>query len=361
MSVLLIASASCAALPLALLAANLPAFRRVPKQPPIRTPRISVLIPARNEESSIEAAVRSVLANTGVEIECIVLDDHSSDGTAAVVHRIAAGDTRLRLEQSPPLPAGWCGKQHACAVLSRHAHHELLCFLDADVRLASDALSRMVAHLERTGCGLVSGFPQQKTISWMERFLIPLIHFVLLGFLPLLWMRHSIHPAFAAGCGQLMLTRRDAYDTAGGHQAIKSSLHDGITLPAAFRAAGLRTDIFDATDIAVCRMYRNAREVWSGLTKNASEGMASPGRIIPFTALLLLGQVVPFLIVSLWPLAGLTLIARLIIAMRFRQPLLAAFAHPVAVVLLLCIQWYAFGRRLLGIPSGWKDRVYSSV
>ena len=97
-------------------------------------------------------------------------------------------------------------------------------------------------------------------------------------------MRRSRHPAYGAGCGQLFLARREAYETAGGHAAIRATLHDGVKLPRAFRAAGLRTDLFDATDVASCRMYRNAGEVWRGLAKNATEGLAAPGKIVPATS-----------------------------------------------------------------------------
>ena len=105
-------------------------------------------------------------------------------------------------------------------------------FVDADVRLAPDALSRMVGHMQRhPDLGLASGFPAQVTVTWSERLLLPLIHFLLLGFLPIAAMRRHISPGFGAGCGQLFIARAGAYRDAGGHGAIRASLHDGITLP----------------------------------------------------------------------------------------------------------------------------------
>ena len=256
-------------------------------------PAISVLIPARNEEHAIGAALEAVLASRGVELEVVVLDDHSDDATADVVSAIAERDSRVRLLRGQPLPAGWCGKQYACSLLAQAARHPLLVFLDADVRLAPDGLARMAAFLEESQADLASGIPLQETGTLVEKLVIPLNHFVLLGFLPLARMRRSRHPAYAAGCGQLILARRSAYDAAGGHAAIRASLHDGITLPRAFRAAGFRTDLCDMTEIATCRMYRTAGDVWRGLAKNATEGLASPGMIVPATAVLLGGQVLP--------------------------------------------------------------------
>ncbi|MFM7149196.1 MAG: glycosyltransferase [Gemmataceae bacterium] len=336
-------------------------------------PRISVLIPARNEEEGIGQAVEAALASKDVSLEVVVLDDHSEDGTAKVVQAIAHRDARVRLEAAPPLPAGWCGKQHACHVLAGHARHSLLAFLDADVRLAPEGLARLAGFLRSSDSELVSGVPLQRTGTFMEKLLIPLIHFVLLGFLPMGRMRRSSHPAYAAGCGQLFLARREAYQAMGGHSVIRSTLHDGVKLPRAFRTAGHKTDLCDATKLAECRMYRGAGEVWRGLAKNATEGLGSPGMIVPITGVLLVGQVVPFglLAASAWISTPAMLLALLAVGFaylprwlgvrRFGQSPLGALLHPLGILILLFIQWYALGRKLLGRPATWRGRIYQPV
>lgn len=373
MSALAIAAALCALLPALVFRKNLALFQPPPAPRPGQRPAVSVLIPARNEEGAIGGAVEAALANEGVDLEVVVLDDQSEDRTAEVVRGLAARDSRVRLEAAPPLPAGWCGKQHACAVLAEHARHPMLLFVDADVRLAPDALARAAAFLEASGADLVSGFPRQETVTFLERLLIPLMHFVLLGFLPVARMRRSRHPAYGAGCGQLFLAWRAGYEKAGGHTAIRGSLHDGIALPRAFRQAGLATDLFDATPIASCRMYHDAGQVWRGLGKNAVEGLASPGKIVPVTALLVAGQVLPPVLlllalagalpaVALWAAVPGTLavfLPRLAAARRFRQPVDGALLHPLGILVFLAIQWTALGRKLLGRPAGWKGRTYS--
>ncbi len=139
-------------------------------------------------------------------------------------------------------------------------------------------------------------------------------------------------------------------------------MHDGLLLPQLFRRHGLRTDIADLTHLATCRMYRNASEVWRGLAKNATEGMAAPARILPFTILLFCGQVLPLLLalslaVSPGSYTGrartLILVAlaasfvpRLLSVWKYRQSLLSALLHPVGVTLLLVLQWYALLRKL---------------
>lgn len=359
-----------AAIPALLFLANLREYRPpAPAAGALR--RVSVLIPARNEERSIGAVVEAALACRGVELEVLVLNDHSDDATAAIVQRLAERDGRVQLLHAPELPEGWCGKQHACWVLAQNASHDLLLFVDADVRLAPDGLARVLAFLEQSRADLVSGVPQQEMGTVPEWLVIPLIHFVLLGFLPLCGMRASRHPAFAAGCGQLFLARRSSYEKAGGHAAIRTTLHDGIKLPRAFRAVGLRTDLCDATDLATCRMYRSGGELWRGLAKNATEGLGAPGLIVPSTLLLVGGQVLPVLLLVLAPwlspvALGLAIAAtvcsylpRLLGVWLFRQPLAGAVLHPAGVLVLVVIQWYALLRRMLGRPSGWKGRTYA--
>jgi len=325
-------------------------------------PKISVLIPARNEAANIGAAVAAILASELVELELVVLDDGSTDATGEILAGIS--DPRLRVAQGGVLPAGWSGKQHACAALARLARHELLVFVDADVRLAPEALSRMAAFMARNDVALASGFPRQITKSWSEILLLPLIHFLLLGFLPFAQMQRSASPKFGAGCGQLFIARKADYEKAGGHGAIRASLHDGLTLPRAFRRAGFMTGLFDATSFATCRMYHNAAEVWEGLTKNATEGMAKPLALPIWTLILGGGSVLPLVVMltSSFPLGSDALVVgiatRIILAKRFHQPMISALLHPVGVAALLFLQWAALLRAALGRPATWRGRAY---
>lgn len=363
-----------AAIPALLTLANLRQFQPPPAPPDAGPPPdVSVLVPARNEERAVERLVADVLASRGVNVELVILDDSSEDATASIVERLAARDPRVRLVRGGSLPAGWCGKQHACWQLARAARHETWVFLDVDVSPAPDGIARSVAFLEARGAALVSGFPRQVTGSLLEWLLLPLIHFVLLGFLPIARSRQVNTPSLAAGCGQLFVTRRADYERAGGHAAIRASLHDGVKLPRAYRRAGLVTDIFDATTIASCRMYATSRDVWRGLSKNATEGIGSPATILPFTVLLAGGQVLPVVLAGWglatgfagWPAggaivalaaAGLAYLPRLLDAVRFGQSLTSAIAHPVSIVVFLAIQWVALARKALGLQTTWRGR-----
>ena len=363
-----------AALPALLTVANLRLFRPPPEPPaggPL--PPVSVLVPARNEERAIGRLMGDVLASEGVDLELVVLDDSSDDRTAEIVAAVADRDPRVRLVRGGPLPAGWCGKQHACWQLARAARHDTWVFLDVDVVPARDAVARSVAFLESGGAGLASGFPRQETGSFLEWLLLPLIHFVLLGYLPLARARQDNTPSLAAGCGQLFVTRRADYERAGGHAAIRASLHDGVKLPRAYRRAERVTDIFDATEIASCRMYSRSLDVWRGLSKNATEGVGSAATIVPFTILLGGGAVLPPLFAGWglatgfagWPTgaaavtlaaAALAYVPRILDAVRFRQSITSALVHPLGVAVFLAIQWVALVRKTLGLKTAWRGR-----
>lgn len=354
-------SLGLALLPMLIALSNFPVLRTPPLA---RTPAaLSVLIPARNEEAHIGLAVSAVLASRGCAFELLVLDDHSTDATPAIL--AAFDDPRLRVLRAPGLPPGWSGKQHACATLARAARHPFLVFVDADVVLAPDALSRMAGIMQaQPELGLASGFPRQITRSWSEWLLLPLIHLLLLGYRPQRLDRDPRVAGFAVGCGQLFIARRDAYAAVGGHAAIRASMHDGLQLPRAFRRAGFATGLFDATHFAACRMYTRVAEVWEGLSKNATEGMATRRALPVWTMLLAGGHVLPFVLAAASPGAvplaacALSLGLRAMLAIRFRQDPRGVLLGPLGVALMLILQWNALLRAARGRPATWRGRAY---
>lgn len=361
-----------ASVPAVNVAINLLFYRAAPRRPRPAEDRagVTVLIPARDEESNILGAASGVLSDPSSGLELIVIDDHSRDRTAELVAEAAAEDPRIHLLSAPELPEDWGGKPHSCFAGAQKATGDYLVFIDADVRLEPDAIARLVAFMNKTGADLASGIPRQLTLTLTEKLVVPLIHFVLLGFLPMMGMRWTRSPAFAAGCGQLFIARHGAYDRAGGHRAVKASRHDGLELPKAFRRSGLRTDLVDATDLATCRMYRSAHQVWNGFAKNATEGMGSPTGIVPWTILLVGGQVLPLVLLAAAWLTGsgnpalslaatataLVYVTRLVLAWRFRQSLLGALLHPIGVLLIVAVQWYALIQQSLGRRLAWRGR-----
>lgn len=364
-----------AVIPVLMTKKNLSFFFRAPtphqNQQVSTTSGISVLIPARNEAHRILSVLDALANSKGAIFEVVVLDDHSTDTTKDIVESFAKKHAHFRLESSKALPPGWNGKMHACWQLAHLAKFELLLFLDADVELSSDALVRMATLADqKPGVALFSGFPKQIACTWSEKLLIPMMHYILLSYLPIEQMRASNNPAFAAGCGQLMLARKKQYLECGGHSAVKATRHDGVALPRAFRDKAMSTDIFDATDIAGTRMYVGFKEVVQGAVKNATEGLAHPKRIAIFSMLLLGGSVLPLLVMlfmitsatqhPLLPMyvigCLLCFVPRIWVRQRFQQSWLGAILHPLAVMWFVLLQWWALGQQLLGTRVLWKGR-----
>jgi len=341
-------------------------------------PDVSILIPARDEAATIVGTVRAALATTGVTLEVLVGDDHSTDATASLVQAIAATDPRVRLVAVPALPEGWTGKNHACSVLAAAARGPHLLFIDADVTLAPGntlapgGAAALVAHAVASGSALVSAVPRQRMETLGERLTVPMIGFLLVGYLPIPMMRASLRPSLGAACGQLVLVDRAVYAETGGHAAIRAFLHDGVLLARLIRRAGYRTDLVAGAGLATCRMYRSWAESWAGFSKNAHEGMATPRALPVWTALLFGGHILPLVILTLFGfglaghgaagLAGLALLlslgARAAITLAMREPRVTIPLHPLTVAVALAIQWNVLLRRKTAGAAVWKGRSY---
>jgi len=332
-------------------------------------PKVSILIPARNEESGIDLCIQHAVGSQGVELEIIILDDHSTDGTREKVSIWERNHSSVRLLLSKPLPDDWNGKQHACFQLSQEAKHPNLLFLDADVRLNTNGVSELIHYQTTNRLDLLSAFPKQETGTWLESWLIPMMHLILLGYLPFYRMRSSSDASYAAGCGQIFLTTKYSYKKSGGHESIRDSRHDGLLLPKAYRRAGLRTDVIDGTNLATCRMYHNTKEMIGGVLKNAHEGIARNSLIGPFTVLLLGGTALPLatlmlglsknnsIVVTLSILALITThLQRIITAHQFRQSRIAVLFHLPAMFLFVSLQWCAFVMHHVGYKLAWRGR-----
>lgn len=355
-----------AAIPFLLVLMNLSILRSTPRHAPQGDILVSILIPARNEVKNIGSALDAALGSMGVPVEILVMDDGSTDETAAIVRAYAARDRRVRLLTAPPLEEGWTGKVHACHHLSKAARGTHFLFVDADVRLGSHAAATMAGHAQATDSGLVSAVPRQIMGSLGELLTVPTINLLLLGYLPMGFMRLSRDPGLGAACGQLMLVEREAYHASGGHGAIRSRIHDGIQLARLFRRKGIMTDLLPGEDLATCRMYTGFGEAWVGFAKNAHEGMATPVALPVWSVLLLGGHVLPFVLLPIAanpPLAGaalLSLATRTLVTSATRENAWSIPLHPLTTLVGLAIQWSV----LLGIGharrSSWKGRLYPS-
>lgn len=341
----------------ALVAFNVLLWPRVRPAAAVEMEPVSVLIPARNEEKNLPACLEAALAQPGVA-EVLVYDDHSIDGTAAAVARYARRDPRVRYLAPEPLPSGWRGKTFACQRLAQQASSPWLLFLDADARLAPQALGGVLAEAQRRGVTLLAAWPGLDMGSFAEKLLMPMLNFVVLTLYPApLAIRRPGDASLGLAHGALMLARKDAYERVGGHAAVRAELFEDTLLARQWRRRGERSLCLDGQHVVRTRMYASFGEIRRGFEKNfypAFRSAASFWTFLAFHAVFLLG---PFL-AGVWPAAGCVLAARLLLALRFGHSLWSILFHPVAECVLLVVglsSWWHFRH---GPGVEWKGRRY---
>lgn len=233
-----------------------------PPDPPSVTERVSVLMPARDEAHRIAPGIRSLVAQRGVEdLEILVLDDNSTDGTADVVRAAAGGDSRVRILTGRPLPAGWRGKPHACAQLAEAATGDVLVFVDADVTFAPHAIASAHALLRGRHLDWISPYPRQLTGSLAEYLLQPLTAWTRLSMVDMRHAEDSHEHGSLLANGQFIVVTAAAYERAGGHAVIPDAVIDDLWLASVLKATGSRGVAVEGSALAECRMY----DGWSDL------------------------------------------------------------------------------------------------
>lgn len=255
--------------------------------PPEPSPLVYALVPARNEESNIGDCVRGLLSQDYPNLRVRVIDDHSTDRTAAIVRELSEKDPRLELMSAPELPPGWRGKPHALHAGTRGVVADFLCFVDADVRLRPQAIRAAVNAAEESKAGLVTLVPQLVTASFWERAVQPIIAQVIFALLDPVRVR-SPKSEVAVGYGPFMFFRRTTYAAIGGHAAVASEIVEDLRLAQLIKAGGFGLAYVQGVDAVELRMYDSLQGLISGWKKNFHVSLGSAQWLAPLGALLLL-------------------------------------------------------------------------
>jgi chlorobactene glucosyltransferase len=342
---------------------------------PQPAPLISVLVPARDEEGNIRQCVESLQKQDYPNYEILVLDDNSSDNTAAIVNDMAAKDSRIRLHYGEPLPDDWGGKTFACYQLAQKAKGDWLLFVDADTTHTPHMLRSVLALAMELKTSLLSGFPRQVADSILVKIFIPVFYFILLGWLPLWWLHHTRKPQPSVAIGQFFLFSKDEYWRIGGHKAVQGKIVEDIWMGLEVAGHGGRHIAVDLSGVTSCNMYSNLGAMWRGLGRSIYSVMAMTP--IGLTALLIAVfflYVVPFF--WLWhavftasaPLVWrgiitlqivITLIARWLVDNRLREPHISLWFQPIGIFFYALIVVYSQAKWLIGTGITWKERFYS--
>jgi chlorobactene glucosyltransferase len=330
-----------------------------------RSPLISILIPARNEEERLPACLEALSQQTYLNREILVYDDNSEDNTAQVVLTYASRAPSIYLIKGAELPAGWLGKPHACHRLSQEARGEILLFLDADVLCNVETLTQVIGAFEKTSAGAISVFPRQLCSSPGEHLTVPFMDLFLYCLLPLPLTSLVSTPSMSAATGQFFAVKRDVYQTAGGHLAVRGQVLEDLHLCRLIKQHHGSFLTLSGSSSISCRMYRSWHDARDGFTKNLFSFFSY--RSLPLFLFLLAFftlTVFPFFLLLLIPSSPLVLVCaltvlviRLIHAIRFHYSLSWAFwAHLLGAGAVLYIglrSWYSYQTGV----AVWKGRV----
>ena len=351
-----------------------------PAQLPADAPLLSVVLPARNEAHNIEACLRSILLTAYPNIEVIVVDDHSHDGTGDIARRIAATDARVQVINNPDLPDGWFGKQWACHNGARAATGAVLCFTDADTRHGPELLSRSVNAMVARRADLFSVAGSQTMLTFWETLIQPHIFVLLFAkYGGTEKVSRSTNPYDKIANGQYLLMRRDTYDRTGGHETVRTHVAEDLRMAQEWCRLGFSVQFVTGLEHMSTRMYEGLGEIVRGWGKNVYAagrdsldlgpiGHAVLRVIFPLPALweivpigLAIGavfRVVPPA-VGIWGalVYAITALYWGIVHALAKQPVWWGLLHPLASVMIFIIFTRAAWK---GDRVEWKGRAYQS-
>jgi glycosyltransferase involved in cell wall biosynthesis len=343
--------------------------------------RVSVIVPARNEERNIERCIRSLLSQSYESWELIVVDDGSTDATPAILARLAADSPRLRVLKAPPLPAGWVGKCAALAAGSAVATGDWLLFADADTAHEPGTLAAVISFAEMHGVDMLSLLTHQEMHTFWERTVLPTI-FTSIAQAGSLAEVNDTRSLIAWANGQFILIRRATYDAIGGHAAIRSRVVEDFALAVVVKRQGHRLMLADGRAWVRTRMYESLRGIWDGFSKGLSSRRSRPLRSFVGAIRDLAAVVVPLglLLVGAvgaargssraWPalalaagalMLGWQLAVGLVLARQMRIPAVYGLLRPLGIVVYAAIKLNAAGLLLTGRGVPWKGRRYNEA
>ncbi|MDQ6611410.1 MAG: glycosyltransferase, partial [Gemmatimonadota bacterium] len=231
--------------------------------------RVSVILPARNESAHVAACVASLRATSWRDVEIIVIDDHSTDGTGVLARAAGGGDSRITVVDAPDLPDGWFGKQWACHTGAARATGTYLLFTDADTRHAPDLIGRLVNAQKARNASLISVAGTQSMHSFWEYAIQPAVFALLLArFGGTTEMEQATRSVDVIANGQCLMFTRQAYDLIGGHAAVRATVAEDLMLAQTTHARGLRVSLVLGTSQLSTHMYSGLREIVRGWMKN---------------------------------------------------------------------------------------------
>lgn len=344
-------------------------------------PRVTVCIPARNEEKVIEDCIIRLLDQSYENYSILLLDDFSTDGTGKIINRMVRRYDDVAKAIASEKPDDWLGKPWACQQLYEQSDGEIIIYLDADTKVARNFIESIVLRMETEELDALSVWPEQILTTTSENLIIPMVYHALWSFLfvgyvqrPPRWippfLRKKLHPMFAAACGQCMVFRRYALIELLGYQSVKANIVDDVGLAKGFITNGFNYTMFYGTDSIRCRMYESLGQIFQGFRKNFFAGFNYNYALFLMMALLYgivfllpiytltLGIIEhdPFLVYLSSLVLMIPIFQRMILANLFNWPSLMGFTHIFGILFFQILGWVSILDRLFKRQVTWKGR-----
>ena len=338
--------------------------RTVPRLEPVgsrvrkRLPSVTAIVPARDEGRDVERTLALLVAQDHPRLQVVAVDDCSSDGTLAAMRRVEG----VEVVEGVAPPEGWLGKPWACAQGLERAHGEWLLFLDADMRLAPQAVSAALDFAIGRGGGGATVFPRLETGGAAERIVMPVAGVLMQTAIIPSWAARSRRLDIAIGVGGFLLLERKAYERLGGHAAVRGEIVEDLALARLVKRGGGLVEWASSDGLVSLRMYQGWGELWRGWRKNAAHAWPLP---VVASAAAALGLAVlafgPWAAAARMRPAGLLGVVAQVLAVALSRrgsdiPARYALTAPLGVAFLLAVGTAALWDRARGRPASWRGR-----
>jgi chlorobactene glucosyltransferase len=334
--------------------------------------KVSVLIPARDEEAHIVACLDSLLHQTYDNYEIVVLDDHSTDRTWEIISGYQRRHPeKIRVVRGEPLPeSSWFGKPHALQQLSQYATGQFFMFTDADTIHGPESISWAVTNLIWHRVDFISGYVRQKLLTFGEALLVPATYLMTTVIMPLWLIAVTRTPVFSFAVGQVVMFRRKAFEAIGGFSSVSQRISEDIYVCRLLKKAGFRVIFLDLRKHVSCRMYEGYSRSFNGIAKNIYDFFnRRPGLLAGSTVLVACFMILPWILLVAHLLDGNPLVREAAVAVVLLQltwcfvlydrglKWYVPFLQPLMFPFLLAMMWRSYGALTFGEGILWKGRV----
>ncbi|CAN2192841.1 COG1215 Glycosyltransferases, probably involved in cell wall biogenesis [Candidatus Nanopelagicaceae bacterium] len=324
---------------------------RIPKNSAPVQASVTLLLPVRNEEENIAECIAALKSQSGVEnLKFIIINDQSTDKTAALLASAIADDARFTVVETEGPRTGWLGKVSALQSGYEAAGAEFIVTLDADVRLSSGALCRVINQLSELNLDFISPYPRQEARTVAEKLIQPLLHWSWMSTIILRLAEKKPHPSTAVANGQFFIARKSALDAVGGFQSVQNQILDDIEIARSLIKSGFRGVVTEGAEIAHTRMYQNFSEIREGYGKSLHKAFGGKLGAVVATSFIAMTGILPVVFAlrgSLIATITFLLIAftRALSALRAKSNPFYALLHPISSALLIYLIAYSWRKR----------------